>query len=725
MRQPRSCAYFIRKAGIHFCGIRAGDQTLPSEHRFLKSLRLELAYFSGVPWLRGRRTGGAGVILRFERVRPRRSARFQPLKSTEITPEFLDRTIRALKRWKYDIVSMDEVCRRAVTLAEPRRFVCLTFDGAYKDLITSAYPVLAKHGVPFAVYVPTAFPDGLGEAWWLALEEVIAREQRISLVMDRKEQRFDIATTSEKYQLYAFLEGWMRSLAPPDLSFAIKDLCTRYSVDLAALSRQASMDWDDLGKACRRSQLVTIGSATVNYPVLSNLKEADASREMTMGRAVAQAAFRRDVRHFAYPFGDRASFRRQHVAMAEEAGFASAASAIPGVVQTEGRTNLQALPRIAWDGRQHSLRAMRVILSGAPFRRSKRPQRRDLDLCVRPRHPADDRHRRQHPADAGHDIEDRLRQPGSRKPGHLRHRHSHQRPHHHQHEQSDGSEEFAGAYGHDGNVQLVGMARLARGEGRTIRGAQIHSSAASMTAVSSHQAPQIRAVQWWLVSIAALIALMVLVGGATRLTEAGLSIVEWKPVTGALPPLDQEQWTQAFEAYKKIPQYREMNAGMNLAEFKTIFWWEFSHRLLGRVIGIAYLLPFLWFMWRGLLGADLKRRLWLIFGLGALQGAVGWWMVASGLSQRVEVSHYPSGRPSGPGAVDLCRDRLDAAPAGGPAAACGILAAEDHQRGAGGADLRAAFSRRAGRGPARRQDLQHLAGHRRKLYSVAVAAVLR
>ena len=133
---------------------------------------------------------------------------------------------------------------------------------------------------------------------------------------------------------------------------------------------------------------------------------------------------------------------------------------------------------------------------------------------------------------------------------------------------------------------------------------------------------------------------MVLVGGATRLTESGLSIVEWKPVTGTLPPLSREQWAQAFEAYKTIPQYRELNAGMNLAEFKTIFWWEWSHRLLGRAIGVAYLLPFLWFLWRGVLGADLKRRLWLIFGLGALQGAVGWWMVASGLSQRVEVSQY-------------------------------------------------------------------------------------
>ncbi|HEY0329514.1 MAG TPA: COX15/CtaA family protein [Rhodopseudomonas sp.] len=148
----------------------------------------------------------------------------------------------------------------------------------------------------------------------------------------------------------------------------------------------------------------------------------------------------------------------------------------------------------------------------------------------------------------------------------------------------------------------------------------------------------LRAVRIWLTLIAGLIVLMVLVGGATRLTESGLSIVEWKPITGTLPPLSLEQWTQAFEAYKTIPQYRALNAGMNLSEFKTIFWWEWSHRLLGRLIGLAFLLPFLWFLARGALRGALQRRLWLIFGLGALQGAVGWWMVASGLSQRVEVS---------------------------------------------------------------------------------------
>ena len=156
-------------AGRRSAALRGG--TLPSDNRFLDERSGWSSPISAaMRWLMQRRTGGAGVILRFERVRPRRAARFQPLKSREITPEFLDRTIRALKRWKFDIVSMDEVCRRAVTLAAPRRFVCLTFDGGYKDLMTSAYPVLSRHGVPFTVYVPTAFPDGVGEAWWLALE---------------------------------------------------------------------------------------------------------------------------------------------------------------------------------------------------------------------------------------------------------------------------------------------------------------------------------------------------------------------------------------------------------------------------------------------------------------------------------------------------------------------------------------------------------------------------
>jgi cytochrome c oxidase assembly protein subunit 15 len=147
-----------------------------------------------------------------------------------------------------------------------------------------------------------------------------------------------------------------------------------------------------------------------------------------------------------------------------------------------------------------------------------------------------------------------------------------------------------------------------------------------------------RAVRVWLSAVAALVFAMVMVGGATRLTESGLSITEWKPLTGAVPPLSDAAWQAEFEKYKLIPQYVQMNAGMTLAEFKAIFWWEWAHRFLGRFIGLAYLLPFLFFLWRGFIGSEWRLRLWGIFALGALQGAVGWWMVASGLVERINVA---------------------------------------------------------------------------------------
>jgi peptidoglycan/xylan/chitin deacetylase (PgdA/CDA1 family) len=339
---------------------------LESDNRWLTSLKLELAYFSGRAWWSEIENGGAGAILRFKRVRPPSRASFQPLKADEITPRFLDRTIRALKRWHYDIVGIDEVCRRAVIMPERKRFVGLSFDGASKDLITYAYPVLARHRVPFIVYVPSAFPDGVGEAWWLALEAIVAKESRLSLMIERNERHFSTRTVEEKYEVFAFLDGWMRLLPPPELSAAVNDLCSRYAVDLRQLSREVSMDWADLAKLAADPN-VTFGSATVNYPVLSNLKDAVARREMNMGRAVVEAALSHEVRHFAYPFGDRSSWRRAHVVMTEEVGFASAVSTISGIIEAEGRTNLHALPRIAWDGRRRSLRAMRALLSGVAF----------------------------------------------------------------------------------------------------------------------------------------------------------------------------------------------------------------------------------------------------------------------------------------------------------------------------------------------------------------------
>jgi heme a synthase len=149
-----------------------------------------------------------------------------------------------------------------------------------------------------------------------------------------------------------------------------------------------------------------------------------------------------------------------------------------------------------------------------------------------------------------------------------------------------------------------------------------------------------RPIALWLFLCCAMILLMVVIGGITRLTESGLSITEWQPVEGVLPPLGEAQWAAEFEKYKAIPQYRAIHSGMTLAEFQRIFFWEYLHRLWGRLIGVAFAAPFLYFLLRGRIAWKLAPRLAGLFALGGLQGLLGWYMVESGLSERIEVSQY-------------------------------------------------------------------------------------
>jgi cytochrome c oxidase assembly protein subunit 15 len=149
-----------------------------------------------------------------------------------------------------------------------------------------------------------------------------------------------------------------------------------------------------------------------------------------------------------------------------------------------------------------------------------------------------------------------------------------------------------------------------------------------------------RPVRVWLWVLAALVAATVIVGGATRLTGSGLSITEWRPVTGVIPPLSTGDWLLEFDKYRTIPQFLIVNPDMTLAGFKFIYWWEWTHRLLGRLIGFAFALPFVIFLWRGLIGRALFWKLGGLFVLGGLQGAIGWWMVSSGLAGRTDVSQY-------------------------------------------------------------------------------------
>ena len=148
------------------------------------------------------------------------------------------------------------------------------------------------------------------------------------------------------------------------------------------------------------------------------------------------------------------------------------------------------------------------------------------------------------------------------------------------------------------------------------------------------------AVARWLFAVAALVFLMIVVGGITRLTESGLSITEWKPITGAIPPLNAADWQAAFDLYKRVPQYEAIHSTMTLAQFKFIFFWEWAHRLLGRVVGLAFALPLAWFWICGRIPQGFKPRLLVLLALGGSQGAIGWWMVKSGLLAGEHVSHF-------------------------------------------------------------------------------------
>ncbi len=144
----------------------------------------------------------------------------------------------------------------------------------------------------------------------------------------------------------------------------------------------------------------------------------------------------------------------------------------------------------------------------------------------------------------------------------------------------------------------------------------------------------------WLFFVCAMIFCMVIVGGVTRLTESGLSMVHWKPLSGIIPPLNDGDWAREFSAYKQYPEYQKINRGMSLDEFKAIVFWAYSHRLLGRLIGLVFFIPFAFFLVKGKVSDSLKPKLWLMFFLGGLQGGLGWWMVKSGLVDRPDVSHY-------------------------------------------------------------------------------------
>lgn len=326
---------------------------------------LEALYFTGAHRIMRPLVGGVGAILMLHHVRPARPDPFQPNQLLEITPEFLKTVIRRVRRSGVDLVTLDEVHRRLSEGDFRRRFVAVTFDDGYRDNKVWAYPILKENGVPFAIYVPTSFPDRLGQLWWVALEAVIAKNASVALRMDGADCRFACATVQEKRETYSALYWWLRGRREEsEILDVVRDLATRYRVDMTAICDELCMTWEEI-VALARDKLVTIGAHTVNHVILAKASDAVVRSELKMGRAVLEAALGAMPRHLAYPYGDRTSVGPREFAIAAELGFLTAVTTRPGVLFAAHREHLTALPRISINGEFQRARYAQVLLSGA------------------------------------------------------------------------------------------------------------------------------------------------------------------------------------------------------------------------------------------------------------------------------------------------------------------------------------------------------------------------
>jgi peptidoglycan/xylan/chitin deacetylase (PgdA/CDA1 family) len=326
---------------------------------------LETLYFSGMHRMMRPLFGGVGSILTMHHVRPPRTGAFQPNRLLEVSPMFLEGMLRRLRRSGVDIISLDEMHQRMVSENFGRRFVCLTFDDGYKDIQRWAYPLLKKYETPFALYIPTSFPDRLGDLWWVALEHIVANNSRIGLSVEGKDQFFDCASVREKRELYAAIYGWLRSMKTYDqIVRTVRDLAACHRVDVTAICRDLCMTWEELAQMAA-DPLVTIGAHTVNHAILKKLPtDAAVRNEIDMSRTVIEAALGVRPQHLAYPVGDPTSAGPREFRIAAELGFKTAVTTRPGVVFKKHREHLMALPRLSVNGEYQSQRHVKVLMSG-------------------------------------------------------------------------------------------------------------------------------------------------------------------------------------------------------------------------------------------------------------------------------------------------------------------------------------------------------------------------
>lgn len=309
---------------------------------------------------------GKGAVLTLHHVRPAARGGFRPNGLLEITPEFFDRALTLIRAEGYDIVSLDEALTRLADPRPGRFFVALTFDDGYRDNLDHAWPVLAKHGAPWTLYVVRGFAERTARLWWLELEEAIRALPRISVALPAGRFEAPAETDAEKQRAFDQLYWRLRKGAEAILLSVISELATRAGIDPVALVERECLPTETL-RSLAGAPGVTIGAHTLSHPMLAKHPEAQARREITESKAWLEEALGLPIRHFAYPVGDPGSAGPREFALAKEAGFASAVTTRPGHLFAGHAQHPHALPRVSLNGLHQSEAALKALLSGLPL----------------------------------------------------------------------------------------------------------------------------------------------------------------------------------------------------------------------------------------------------------------------------------------------------------------------------------------------------------------------
>jgi peptidoglycan/xylan/chitin deacetylase (PgdA/CDA1 family) len=332
----------------------------------LAGTAFELIWASQLPRLIRARSKARGIIFSMSRVLPDDPADFAPNAELAIKPDVLEYTIARVRHLGFDIVDMDEAARRIEMEEAGNPFVALTFDGAYRDNLRYALPILRRQQCPFALYVPTALVDGVGELWRQALEDIVAGQNALAVSHGGETEYYATASLAEKHRAYRALLRRMRTMPEADRVGLVRDLATQYGLDLARHCRELVMDWSEL-RHFADEKLCTIGAGTVHGYELAKLGPADARSEIEQSVRILKAQFGKAPEHLSYPVGDAAAAGPREFSLARELGLRTAVTAVPGGLFASDRYRLHALPRVRLGGALQSRRHVDVFAAPGLF----------------------------------------------------------------------------------------------------------------------------------------------------------------------------------------------------------------------------------------------------------------------------------------------------------------------------------------------------------------------